>query len=163
MSLNSVSLGNANYSSANVSFKQDSQKSKPYFQTIQSTKIEEKNKKSFEKGVITTILAIAGAIGLGVVAGVKSPKNMKKVIMNFDDFKAAGNKLVKGKAITKKGKPFTGKVAHTRKNGEIVLVEYKDGWITRSTSPKWVKTYTHENGKSVLTSKTPFVLPTVIV
>ena len=156
MSLNSVSLGNANYSNAKIAFKQDFQKSKPCFQSIQSDNNSEKmdSAKNSQKALAASLAALAG-IGLGVVAAV-SRKNVKKVIMNIDDFKAAGNKLIKGKAVTANGKPFTGKLVRTTKKGQNVLIEYKDGVMTSTMTGDKLKTYTRQNDKVVLTGEYKF-------
>ena len=68
--------------------------------------------------------------------------------MSVETFKKAGNKFVKGQALTKSGKKFTGNITHKTKDGKTIVMEYKDGFLQKSASSSGVvKDYTYSADK----------------
>lgn len=84
--------------------------------------------------VVLAGLTAAGIIAAAVVSvrRAKSIANLKEEANSIkkysvDAFKEAGNKFVKGNALTKDGEPFTGIIEHLTRNGSRKQMEYVDG------------------------------------
>ncbi len=77
--------------------------------------------------------------------------------MGLDVFKKQGNKFVKGKAILSSGENYSGKLAHKRKDGKNITLEYKDGILQKVSGAEYIKEYQYDNdGKisNILKDKT---------
>lgn len=118
------------------------------------TNTQTKKKSSVGKYVLGGLGATAAvAVALLAIKSGKAPKNI-----NINTFKESGNKLVKGKAILKNGKPFTGSLETIQKDGSKVVMTYENGVLKTSQKfratasgqhmPSTMKQYNYaENGK----------------
>lgn len=116
-------------------------------QPVRKPEAKSEAKSSINTGIkvaIGTGLAALAAVGIYMVT--KGRAGNKE--MGLEAFKKAGNKFIKGRAVTKSGKGFTGNIAHKTKDGKTILMEYKDGNITKSTSSSGVvKEYIYAGNK----------------
>lgn len=102
----------------------------PATDVIKEAKITEKTAKQEQTSttkVVMSGLAAAAVIGAAILAVKKGCAAKAFKTVNLNQFKEAGNKFVKGKAFTKSGKPFTGVITTTAKNGMIRKMEYVNG------------------------------------
>ena len=79
-------------------------------------------------------LATAGAIGLALLAIKKGKGTKLSKEMDLEAFRNAGCKFEKGKALTKKGKPFSGTIiSNSSKNvGSKYYMTYENGVLKSS-------------------------------
>ena len=120
------------------------------FQTIQTQKVSIPSPKSEneEKSSMSTGTKVAIGAGLAALAAVgiylvtKGRGGSKEI--SVDAFKKAGNKFIKGKAITKSGKEFTGNITHKTKDGKTIVMKYENGFLQSSL---------HMKGKDIISSK----------
>lgn len=115
-----------------------------------SVPVEKKETKKEIKLSNATKYTLGGLTALGVLSAAiyairkgQAAKAIKEI--GIDKFKEAGNKFVKGKAIGKDGKPFSGIITQIGKDGLKRNIEYQKGVI------KEVKTFKpslDSNGKS---------------
>ena len=95
-----------------------------------ATKSNIKENNSKEKGKVLIGLAVAGAIGLALLA-IKKGKVPKE--LSLEDFKAGKNKFIKGKAYKPDGTPFSGSVVQIMpKDGTKVVLTYENGTLKSS-------------------------------
>lgn len=106
------------------------------------TKVEEQ--KSGKEKNITTKVLLAGLAALGTM-GMYVAMRRKPVSIPWHDFvrsskipnstmvfKAKGNYFVNGKAVLKNGKPYTGEIVDTLKNGNKVVRTYEEGLLKKA-------------------------------
>lgn len=93
-------------------------------------------------------LGALGTIGLAiyVIKKGKAPKDIVKEL-SIDDFRQAGNKLVKGKAYKPDGSAFSGVFTSMKKDGSKVVMTYENGILKSSEILKPLK------GKFIPSSK----------
>ncbi|MCM1265495.1 MAG: hypothetical protein NC200_04775 [Candidatus Gastranaerophilales bacterium] len=105
-----------------------------------SANTDKKSNGTSTKVIVGTGLAGLAAIGIyiatrgkGGAKGVTVPISELSNIsltpneMSVDAFKAAGNKFVKGKAITQSGENYTGLIIQQKENGEKYVRNYTEG------------------------------------
>lgn len=94
---------------------------------------DNENEKSNTTKCALTGFAIAGAIGLAILA-IKKGKVPKETFV--DDFRNAGNKFVKGKAFNADGSAYTGLISSLKKDGSKVVRAYKNGVLQTAQTLK---------------------------
>lgn len=125
MSIEKIGLAQQNFTSMNVN--NTKTMSVPF-----EGQPDDKSKK-----VKTAVLAGLGALGaVGVAMFAIKRGKVNKALSSLDDFKASGNKLVKGKAVKANGKPYTGIISHVNKDGTKIYMEYENGILKSSTKFK---------------------------
>lgn len=113
--------------------------------TTSQTESDDTHKKNLT-AVILTGLGAAGVIGAAILAIKKNQAADAVKIIGVQQFKNAGNKFLKGKALTSKGEPFTGVLMQTVKNGNEKEMHYVNGVLEKVITFKPGK---HINGKLV--------------
>lgn len=113
--------------------------------TTPQTESCENSKRNYTSVVLTGLGAV-GVIGAAILA-IKMNQTADAVkIIGVQQFKNAGNKFLKGKALTSKGEPFTGVLLQTVKNGNEKEIHYVNGFLEKVITFKPGK---HVNGKLV--------------
>ena len=97
---------------------------------IAKAEAKKEDTKSTAKKFTLAGLGAAAAIAAGIIAIKKgqAAKAIKEIGM--DTFKEAGNNFIKGKAVTKNGKPFSGIVTTIGKDGIKQNLKYENGVLT---------------------------------
>ena len=100
------------------------------------------------------VLGGLGATAAVAIALLAIKKGKVPQTINVNSFKEAGNKFVKGKAVLKNGKPFTGSLETIQKDGSKVVMTYENGVLKTSqkfratASGQHIQQYNYaENGK----------------
>ena len=120
---------------------QDKTKSQQSAQTSPIAKNTDKNSSNVKTiGAIAAGLAVIAAAGIAIASRgrikskpvIETAENAAENIKNLslDAFKEAGNKFVKGKAITKTGEGFTGVLEQSSKNGRTYVKKYENGLLS---------------------------------
>ena len=141
MTISSVSRVNSNYY-RNLSFGENQEK----------TNTENKPKLSTEtKVLIGAGLTALAAVGIYIATrGKKTPSVTEKPLeqlkeMAVSQFKKAGNKFEKGRALTSAGEGYTGTLTHTTKSGKNITMKYENGFLVESKSDKFKKIYEYDD------------------
>lgn len=115
--------------------------------TIKKTQKEDKKK---------LFLALASLSILGITAVVTANKfKQGQLTMSFDSFKNIGN--FNGGMALINGKPYTGTIENTLKNGDKIKLKYVNGLIKsskRTGSKSFIKTFVHDNLGKISSVKT---------
>ncbi len=102
------------------------------------------------KVVIGSALAALAATGIYIATRGKAKSVPEKPIeqlkeMAVSQFKNAGNKFEKGKALTSTGEGYTGTLTHTTKDGKNIALKYENGILIESKGGKFPKIYEYDD------------------
>ncbi len=102
------------------------------------------------KVLIGAGLAALAAVGIYIATRGKTKGTTEKPLeqlkeMAVSQFKNAGNKFEKGKALTSTGEAYTGTLIHTTKDGKNIILKYENGLLVESKGEKFQKLYKYDN------------------
>lgn len=105
----------------------DKTKSQQSAQTSPIAQNTDKNSSNLKTiGAIAAGLAVIAAAGIAIA----SCGRIKSKNLSLDAFQKAGNKFIKGKAITKTGEGFTGVLKQSSKSGRTYVKRYENGLLS---------------------------------
>lgn len=117
----------------------------------EKTSAENKPKLSTETKILVGAgLTALAAVGIYIATRGKTKEVKEKQIEQLKDmvvsqFKKAGNKFEKGRALTSTGDGYTGTLTHTTKDGKNIALKYENGFLIESRGGKFPKIYEYDD------------------